>query len=72
MTEDAQRLEIIETQLAHALRSCEQLNEVVTEINHRLHQRERVIDALVSQVKDLKAKVDLVGDAPPVEKPPHY
>jgi len=65
------RVTELEVQLAHAQRSCEQLNDVVTQLSLEAQRRDRLVDRLVSQLKDLKEKVqepNVDGD----EKPPHY
>ena len=67
-----ERLDALEIQTAHAQRMCEQLNEVVTQLSVQVQKRERVIDVLVQQLKDVKGKVESSGEAPHDEKPPHY
>jgi len=72
MTQSIQdRLTRLEIQIAHTERICEQLNEVVTSLSRAADGRDRLIQRLVEQVKDLKGKVDDSGGTDD-EKPPHY
>lgn len=66
-----QRITQLETQLAHALRLYEQLNEVVTEQALRLDRQHRTLVQLADQLKQLKESPQPVEE-PPEEKPPHY
>ena len=66
------RLAQLEIQLAHALRLCEQLDEVVTEQTLRLDRQQRSLVKLAEQLKDLKDKWEASGGPPADEKPPHY
>lgn len=65
------RLESLEIQLAHTQRMCEQLNEVVTQMSLAMRKRDRMLDALTQQIKDLKQKSD-GGSSMENERPPHY
>lgn len=66
-----ERLTRLEIQLAHTERICEQLNEVVTSLSRGAGERDRLIQRMIDQIKDLKGKIE---DSGPVEdeKPPHY
>lgn len=66
-----QRLTEVEIQLAHTQRTCEQLNEVVTQLSLDAVSRERLLKRMVDQIKDLKNKLEDPG-SPADEKPPHY
>ncbi|TWU15729.1 SlyX family protein [Allorhodopirellula heiligendammensis] len=66
-----QRLTDLEIQLAHMQRTCEQLNEVVTHLSVSAQSRERLMQRMVDQIKDLKANLRDPG-SPSDEKPPHY
>jgi SlyX protein len=66
------RLTRLEIQLAHVQRMYEQLNEVVTEEAMRADKLQRKVDALTTQLKDVKQK-SAESDADPMdERPPHY
>lgn len=65
------RLTELEIQLAHTQRTCEQLNEVVTQLSLTAQSRERTIQRMADQLKELKNSLTenaVQGD----EKPPHY
>ncbi len=66
-----QLLTELEIQLAHTQRTCEQLNDVVTELSLATESRERLIQRMVDQIKDLKTNLSDPG-APSDERPPHY
>lgn len=65
------RLTELEIQLAHTQRTCEQLNEVVTQLSLTAQSRERSMQRMADQIKELKSSLSenaIQGD----EKPPHY
>lgn len=66
-----ERITHLEIQLAHTERTCEQLNEVVTQISRDAQEQGRLIKRMVEQIKDLKNKAD-ESDVDEDEKPPHY
>lgn len=66
-----QRITRLEIQLAHAERTCEQLNEVVTRLSRDAQEQGRLIKRMVDQIKDLKNQADESGSSED-EKPPHY
>lgn len=65
------RLTELEIQLAHTQRTCEQLNEVVTQLSLTAQSRERLMQRMADQIKDLKSSLS-ESAAPGDEKPPHY
>lgn len=65
------RVTQLETQLAHTEHTCDQLNQVITELSLDAKKRERLLDRIVGQLKDLKNKVQ-DPDTPSDERPPHY
>lgn len=65
------RLTELEIQLAHTQRTCEQLNEVVTQLSLTAQSRERLMQRMAEQIKDLKSNLS-ENAAPGDEKPPHY
>ncbi len=65
------RVSELEIQLAHMIRTIEQLNEIVTEQTLSEDRQRRVIRTLVSQIEELKQKPSGTHD-PFDEKPPHY
>ncbi len=65
------RLTALETQLAHAQRLYEQLNEVVTEQAMQADRTQRRVSELENQYKSMKEKPHADSD-PLDEKPPHY
>lgn len=65
------RVTQLETQLAHTEHTCDQLNQVITELSLDAKKRERLLDRIVGQLKDLKSKVQ-DPDMPSDERPPHY
>ena len=67
----AKRIEELEIQLAHLQRTCEQLNEVVTDQANIIDQMNGRVGRLDSMVSDLKQASEESGD-PLDEKPPHY
>ncbi len=66
-----QRLTDLEIQLAHTQRACEQLNEVVTGLSLAAQSRERLLQRMVDQIKDLKSNLSGSSESGD-EKPPHY
>lgn len=68
---DLDRITKLEIQLAHTQRTCEQLNDVVTGLTLEAQNRDRLLNRLVNQLKDLKDKLDAAGPMEE-ERPPHY
>ncbi|MCC9644807.1 SlyX family protein [Rhodopirellula sp. JC740] len=66
------RITELEIQLAHTQRTCDQLNEIVTQMSIDAQRRDREMSRMVGQLKDLKSKVDEQGPSLEDEKPPHY
>ncbi|EMI53655.1 MULTISPECIES: SlyX family protein [Rhodopirellula] len=67
----AERITQLEIQLAHTQRTCEQLNEIVTKLSLDAQSRDRLLQRLVDQTKELKGKLEERGTLED-EKPPHY
>jgi SlyX protein len=65
------RLTELEIQLAHVQRLYDQLDEVVTQQAMRLDRMQRRLEAVETQVKELKEKSQTTTD-PLDETPPHY
>ncbi|AXS39429.1 SlyX family protein [Breoghania sp. L-A4] len=70
MSDDTrERLEKLETEVAHQAHTIDELNGVVTEQARQIERLNRRMTALVEHVEELN---DLGDGNVPVTKPPHY
>jgi SlyX protein len=68
MTSDPERLETLETRIAHQDRTIEELNAVVTQQWTAIEQLRRRLDAMEAQVRSGSYIADPSSERPP----PHY
>lgn len=68
-TDQDERIEQLEIDLAHAARTIEDLNGVVVDQGKKIDRLTRLLTQMTDQVEEL---MDNVVPAHHVEKPPHY
>ncbi len=68
MTSDAERLDALETRIAHQDQTIEELNAVVTQQWTTIEQLRRRLDAMEEQVRSGSYIADPSSEKPP----PHY
>ena len=68
MTSDAERLEALETRIAHQDQTIEELNAVVTQQWTVIEQLRRRLDAMEEQVRS----GGYIADPSTEKPPPHY
>ena len=68
MTSDAERLEALETRIAHQDQTIEELNAVVTQQWTTIEQLRRRLEAMEEQVRSGSYIADPSSEKPP----PHY
>ncbi len=64
-----ERIEKLETEVAHQAHTVDELNTVVTEQSRQIDRLTRRITSLIEHVEELE---DLNAGPVPVTKPPHY
>ncbi len=68
-TEDKARIEQLEIDLAHAVRTIEELNSVVFEQGKQIDRLTRKLTDMTDQVEEL---IENALPGHQIEKPPHY